>query len=385
MENIKDDLINTHQDKILIVDDNLTNLEIAQKFLNLANYLVFTAKSGFEALELIKNHKPELILLDIMMPGLTGFDVCKIIKSNIDTADIPVIFLTALNQSDDLLKGFELGAVDYITKPFSKNIFLTRVKNQLELIRKNKIIICQNNSLKKLNEDKNGLLEITAHDLKNPLQVILSASELLIRNINLKENPKANEMIDSIVFSAKKGINIIQDLLEVQALEEGKMKTELSVFDARDVIIKLVDDYLFIANSKQIQLIYEECDEPCLMLSDFRKLSRIVDNLLSNAMKYSPANTRVTLKCSLVDDGNEDKSIYITVKDEGPGFSDEDLPKIFSKFSKLSARPTADESSTGLGLSIVKKLTELLDGIISFDTVPGKGSIFHVEFRSYEL
>ena len=379
MENNKVNSPDLHQDKILIVDDNITNLEIAQKFLMFANYKVLTAKSGLEAFTVVDEHRPDLILLDIMMPGLTGFDVCKTLKANPDTADIPVIFLTALNQSDDLVKGFEFGAVDYITKPFSKNIFLTRIKNQLELVRKNKIILNQNHKLIKLNEDKNGLLAITAHDLRNPLQVILSASELLMRQINLAENPSINEMLDSIVYSSKKAINIIQDLLEVQALEEGKIKTDLTVFDARDVVISLVDDYLYIANNKHIQLIYEESEENCTILCDNRKLSRIIENLLSNAIKFSPENTTVTVKCNFENFGNDDKYIHISINDEGPGFSDDDLPKIFSKFSKLSAKPTGNESSTGLGLSIAKKLTELLDGNIYFDTMPGKRHMFSCE------
>jgi two-component system sensor histidine kinase/response regulator len=380
MEKVIDDSVNSHQDKILIVDDNKANRDIAFNFLVNANYRVITAPSGDEALKILKVDKPDLILLDIMMPGISGFEVCKKIKANPDTTDIPVIFLTALNQSDDFVKGFEYGAVDYMIKPFSRNIFLTRVKNQIELVRRNKVILRQNHILKQLNEDKNGLLAITVHDLKNPLQVILSASEMLVRQIDPEENPTAYEMIDSIIFSAKKANNIIQDLLEVQALEEGKIKADLSVFDARDIAITLVDDYLYIAHNKHIELIYEESDEPCLMLSDSRKLSRIIENLLSNAIKFSHKNTKVILKCNLDTTDFDEKLIHISISDQGPGFLDEDIPKIFSKFSKLSARPTADESSTGLGLSIVKKLTELLDGVIFFETAPGKGTCFHLKF-----
>lgn len=365
---------------ILIVDDNIANLEIARTILSDFGYEVIIASSADESLEILRYEKPDLILLDIMMPSINGFELCKILKTNDEIKDIPIIFLTALTQPEDLVMGFELGGADYITKPFSRDVLLTRVKNQLELVKKNRIIIQQNRDLIKLNNEKNALLAIAAHDLKNPLQAILGSSELIARKVLNEKIDISSELIENIKFSSKKAINIIIDLLDVQAMEEGKLALKMELIDARDIVIESIDEFLPIANKKRVKLNYEEDDNICRIFTDKNKLSRVVDNLISNAIKFSSSGTEVKITCMNVNIGNKNEIIRIEVCDQGPGFTKEDLQSIYSKFSKLSARPTAEESSTGLGLSIVKKMTELLGGIVELETKVGVGSKFKLSF-----
>ena len=364
---------------VLIVDDNIANLEIARTILHEYGYEIIIAESAKEALEILKYEKPDLILLDIMMPSVSGFELCQIIKASDGLKDIPIIFLTALTQPEDLVKGFEYGGADYITKPFAKDVLITRVKNQLELVKKNKIIIQQNKDLIKLNNEKNALLAIAAHDLKNPMQAILGSAELIEKK--LFNNTEIDiELVENIKFSSKKAINIITDLLDVQAMEEGKLKLKMELVDARDIVIESIDEFLQIANKKHIKLNYDEDDRSCNIFTDKNKLSRVIDNLISNAIKFSPQGKEVKISCKNVNIGTNEDIIRIEVRDEGPGFTKDDLEKVYSKFSKLSARPTAEESSTGLGLSIVKKMTELLGGIVELETKVGEGSTFKLSF-----
>ncbi len=371
-------------DTILIVDDNLANIEVARTLLYDAGYEVITAISAIEAIEILKYDRPDLILLDIMMPEMSGFELCKIIKDDKELKDIPIIFLTALTQSEDLVKGFNLGGSDYITKPFSKDVLLTRVKNQLELVKKNRIIIEQNISLIKLNNEKNALLSIAAHDLKNPLQAILGSADLIQRKIT-NDNFDINiELLDNIKSSSQKAIHIIEDLLDVQAMEEGRLHLKTELVDARDIVIASIECFLHIANKKHIKIHYDEDDEDCTIMTDRNKLTRVIDNLISNAIKFSLPGKEVRIACRNINIGNNEDIVSISVKDQGPGFTKDDLSKLFSKFSKLSARPTADESSTGLGLAIVKKVTELLGGIVELDTKVGVGSTFKLSFFKYK-
>lgn len=370
-----------NKELILIVDDNPANIEVAIAHLQLEGYRIETANSAQQSLDKLKTFKPDLILLDIMMPIIDGFELCKIIKTDEKLSDIPIIFLTALNQPDDMVKAFSSGAVDYIAKPFHKEELVSRVKNHLNLVKQTRTIKFQNDALKRLNEEKNGIIELTAHDLKNPLQSVLGFSDILISKISAEQTELASYAY-SIKSSAQKAVNIIKDLMEVNLIEEGKLKLSITEFDLRDVLVKLVEDYMFHSESKQQKVIYEETDKPCLTRTDQSKFERIIDNLLSNAVKFSKIGGRINVKCDYIEKQENDSAFaVISINDDGPGFTDEDKSKLFEKFAKLTAKPTSDEPSTGLGLSIVKKLTELLEGEIHLISRLDVGATFYLKFK----
>ena len=365
----------------MIVDDNPANIEVAVAHLQLEGYGIETAASARQALDKLNIIRPDLILLDIMMPVTDGFELCKIIKADEKLSDIPIIFLTAMNQPDDMVKAFSSGAVDYIAKPFHKEELVSRVKNHLNLVKQTATIKFQNDALIKLNEEKNGIIELTAHDLKNPLQSVLGYSDILISKISPDKTELASYAYN-IKSSAQKAVNIIKDLMEVNLIEEGKLKLSLTEFDLRDVLLKVVEDYMFHSESKQQKVIYEETDKPCIIRTDQSKFERIIDNLLSNAVKFSKVGGKIHVKCEYIEkQDNESAFAVISIKDEGPGFTDNDKSKLFEKFAKLTAKPTSDEPSTGLGLSIVKKLTELLEGEIYLISHIGEGATFYLRFK----
>ncbi|MDX9790670.1 MAG: hybrid sensor histidine kinase/response regulator [Candidatus Kapaibacterium sp.] len=370
-----------NKELILIVDDNPANIEVAVAHLQQEGFIIETAKSARQALQLINSIKPDLVLLDIMMPVVDGFELCRIMKSNKESMDIPVIFITALNQPEDMVKGFNYGAVDYITKPFNKEELVSRVRNHLNLVKQTKTIKYQNDVLIKLNQEKNGIIELTAHDLNNPLQSVLGYTDMLISKMSVEDSQLMTYAL-SIKTSAQKAVNIIKDLMEVNLIEEGKLKLSIVKFDLRDVLVKVVEDYTFHSEIKKQKLIYDETEKPCLVVADKSKMERIFDNLLSNAVKFTKIGGRIYVKCDYVTEiENNNSYAVITIKDEGPGFTDEDKSKMFVKFAKLSAKPTSDESSTGLGLSIVKQLTDLLNGQIYLISQKGAGATFYLKFK----
>ncbi len=370
---------NLNKELIFIIDDNETNILVASYHLKAEGFLVESTTLARNALEMLVNAKPDLILLDILMPTINGFELCKQIKANPLIAEIPVIFITALQHTDDMVKGFDYGAVDYIIKPFKKNELVSRVKNHLKLVKQNRTIKCQNEILLKLNEEKNGIIELTAHDLKNPLQAILGFSDILLSKIPEQHQDLAS-YASTIKSSAQKAVNIIKDLTEVNLIEQGKLKLTFSQIDVRDVLIKIIDDYMFLAESKNQKIIYNETEKSCVINSDFSKLERIFDNLISNAIKYSKIGGRIEISCEFAESQGDDYPyIFISINDDGPGFTDDDKQKLFTKFAKLSAKPTADEASTGLGLSIVKKLIDLLNGHIELETAVCSGSTFNMK------
>lgn len=365
---------------ILVIDDNYQNLEIARTYLNSLQYKVSMSTSGRKAIAMLETEKPDLIILDIMMPIMDGFEFCSIVKSKKNTKDIPIIFLTALSETRDIVKAFNYGAVDYITKPFTREEFILRVKNHINIINQNRIITEQNRRLSFLNHEKDGLLQITVHDLKNPLQTILGYSDLMIRRLSKDDPNDFLKYVQPLRQSTLQAINIIQDLLEVNRLEAGNYIIDLVRVDFKDVLMAASEKFNQMASEKRIAMLYNETDEICYVDADPVKLERVFDNLISNALKFSPPDTKIQVN-SVIENIENQAYVVAEIIDQGPGFKDEDLPNIFMKFAKLSAKPTGDESTTGLGLSIVKKLTEAMGGQISFETQQGKGTKFLVKFK----
>lgn len=364
---------------ILVVDDNYQNIEIARSYLNSLNYKVSMATSGRKALSMLENELPDLIILDIMMPVMDGFEFCSIIKSKKATKDIPVIFLTALSETRDIVKAFNYGAVDYITKPFTREEFILRVKNHINIIYQQKLIKEQNQKLQLLNSEKDGLLQITVHDLKNPLQSILGYTDLILRRLSKSDTDDILKFVNPLRDSTLQAINIIKDLLEVNKLEAGNYILEMSECDFGFILSKAVNANLNHAKSKNINLQFCRYANIIKVDADAAKLERVFDNLISNAVKFTPHGKNIIINYCTADFNNKTYAIAEII-DEGPGFREDDIQKIFTKFAKLSAKPTGEEGTTGLGLSIVKMLTDAMGGEISFETEYRRGTKFTVKF-----
>ena len=380
-------IINPADIVILIADDLQDNLNIVQAVLGYKGYQVETAKNGKQVLEEVARRLPDLILLDIQMPEMNGFEACRHLKANPDFREIPVMLLTAKADSYDIVDGFKHGAVDYITKPFNTMELLARVQTHLELKRsrdllaeKNKYLEIMTAGLTKLNNEKNDFIGIAAHELKNPLTSIRGMANFLRLDFDPSlESMKA--MLENIVKSSERMFSIIHNLMDVSAIEEGSFRFDIMPVEMETAVRDLVEQYRHQADLKRIEFVLDiPSGNEAKIHGNHDTLTQVLDNLLSNAIKYSGEGTTVTIRLF-----KTDSCVRCEVQDEGMGISESDRNKLFGKFAQLSTRPTGDEASTGLGLYIAKKLTEAMNGTIQCLSETGKGSIFILEFPALQI
>lgn len=364
------------QDTLLIVDDIPENLEVLFDALIANNFKVLIAESGESALENVQQELPDLILLDIMMPkGMDGFETCRQLKNNPKTQNIPVIFIIALSDTAEKIKGFELGAVDYVTKPFQQQEVLARINTHLTIRKLQQKLQIQNDQLIKLNKENNEFLSIAAHDLKNPLSGIQGSADFIINSYDKMSKEDVIEFATMISVTSGQAFELIKNLLEVNAIESGKKNILLSTLDILPILQWLVSSYTELANKKNISLQFQHLDKQYPAFVDNKIVLQVLENIISNAIKYSPPNRNITIRLS-----QDQQQLRCEVQDEGPGLSDSDKQKLFGKFSCLSAIPTCGEHSTGLGLFIVKKLVGMMNGTVWCESELGQGATFIVEF-----
>ena len=355
---------------ILIVDDVPQNLQVLRSTLQKSNYRIAAANNGEVALRYLQKNTPDLILLDVMMPVINGFEVCKQIKAQDHLKDIPVIFLTARTEKEDVVKGFEAGGVDYITKPFNMSELISRVKTHISLKNARDTILNMNESLIALNEEKTELMHIASHDLKNPLTAILMHAQSL-KDLNPIES-ESYEGGEAILRSGSKMLDIITNLLDMQRLEAGQEDSTPELIDIIELVSQVLKEHQSHAQKKQMHVQWNPENELFFTESNWRLLQQILDNLISNALKYTPPGGNITVDVQ----AGPESSLRLSIQDSGPGFTPEDQERMFQKFARLSAQPPADEDSPGLGLSIVKRLCELLDIELQLETQAGEGSCF---------
>ncbi|TAL71082.1 MAG: response regulator [Bacteroidetes bacterium] len=365
--------------KVLVVDDEPIMAQLIKNYFSLYNYNILVCHDGLTALQTIsQNPDFDLIVLDVMMPNMSGLDVARQIRQNYSLFELPILILTARNQIADLVEGFEAGANDYLLKPFDGNELIARGKTLIKLRRLTKV----NLILQEAIELKNQFINMTVHDLKNPLNVIQGIS-VMLKDLGIKD-PTESEMIDLIFESSTLMSNLINELLENASLESGKLTIDKKVIDLNEVVEDIIIGNRSRAENKQQQLIFNPGNkENCFINGDNIRIYEIIDNLVSNAIKYSPKAMPININTSYIKI-KRNRFIRCEVRDEGPGMSHEDMKKLFGKFQRLSAQPTGGESSTGLGLSIVKQLVELHDGTIWAESELGKGSSFFVQFPAVD-
>jgi signal transduction histidine kinase len=349
----------TAQGHLLVVDDNEMNRDMLSRRLKREGYTVTIAEDGYQALEMIKQTKFDLILLDIMMPGISGFEMMPIIRQTRSLAELPIIMATAKDQSEDIVEGLRLGANDYVTKPIDFPVLLARINIQLQL--------------KNLSQLKDEFLRIASHDLKNPLSTILMSAHI-VRDKVTPGTPMTEQFHNMLAFIVRRGEEmqrIVRDFLDFQAMEDGKLSLEVAptnLNDIADEAIQMNNDY---AISKEISLL-SELDSTLPMLNiDRARLSQVTQNMLGNAIKFSPKGA-VTVVRTKIQDG----SAILEVKDSGPGLSEDDLKKVFAKYARLSNKPTGGESSSGLGLAICKQMVDLHGGNIGVYNNDDRGATF---------
>jgi len=355
---------------IMIVDDIPENLQVLGNILHKEGFDTSFAQNGIQALEIIAKILPDLILLDISMPEMDGFEVCEKLKQNELTQHIPVIFLTARSEDENMIHGFSLGAADYVTKPFSTQELLARVNAHLRIKLSNDIINQQNEELKQLNNTKDKFFSIIAHDLKNPFAVLLSSAELLLLFLENNNLEKAKEKANMILNSSKKGHNLLQNLLDWAISQLGNLKMNLESIALKAIIDKTISVVENQAISKEIKLV-NEINENILVLADDIIIQVVVRNLITNSIKYTPNLGTINIRADIIDN-----FAHISVLDSGIGMEQQTLDNLFRIDKKNTTKGTNGETGTGLGLILCKEYIEKHGGKIWVNSTPGEGSEF---------
>ena len=375
---------NQEPDLILVVDDTPKNLQVLGTILHEKGFDVAAATSGAQALSILEHTSPGLILLDVMMPEMDGYQVLARLKENIITAEIPVIFITARVELEDVVKGFNAGAVDYITKPFNAtellsrvNVHLTLKKNRDQLSSLNRKLRKQARELKNLNQEKNEMLGIVAHDLKNPLANIMGIAENMANPNYLYVKETLSRDAERLVRTSQGMFKLINNLLNINAIEAGGLELVSERIHIGSLVEQIISLYKSHTDRKRLAIhCFFDTDGRETFQTDPNAIHQILDNIISNAIKYSPAGASINITVSVKLRGQH--YLGISVSDQGQGLTPDDMEQLFGKFKRLSAKPTADESSTGLGLAIAKKLTDRLGGSIHAESTPGEGATFIV-------
>jgi two-component system, sensor histidine kinase and response regulator len=359
---------------ILIADDDAVTRRMITQCLGEKKYRLFEASNGLDAYAMIKKDRIHIAILDWILPGMTGIDICKKIREEQRSAYVFIVMLTVKHERKDLLDGFAAGVDEYIKKPVNLLELIARIKVGERIIRLEQSLRQKQKELYEINQMKNKFLGIAAHDLKNPIISIRGFSELLLKDpSNLTEDQK--EFLSIIHTTSRGMLAMLSDLLDVSLIESGRMEINLRPESLKKIVLDKIRVNSLQAKHKQINIHHELQDVPILDF-DSQRIGQAVDNLISNAIKFAPYGTNIYL--ILKQDGNE---IKFSVRDEGPGIPKEEQHLLFSEFHRLSIRPTAGETSTGLGLAITKKIMEAHGGSIEFKSIEGTGSIFCLIFR----
>ena len=357
---------------VLVVDDNPRNVQVLGSILIKNRLNPAAAKNGAQALKFVKKKKPDLILLDIMMPEMDGFEVCKRLKQDEATKEIPIIFMTAKSEKEDIVKGLKLGAVDYVTKPFNTDELMARVNTHLELKAAKDTIILQKEKLKQANAAKDKFFSIISHDLKNLFNVLLNYSELLTMQKEYLNAEQKEKCIKHILHSSTQGYGLLKNLLEWSTSQTSSIVSKPIVLNLKSLVAENIEFSSSNANAKSITL-SSSIAETTTVFADKHMLNTIIRNLLSNAIKFTETEGKVEIFSE-----EKDTKVEIVIADTGVGMTPQNIEKLFRIDVNHTTIGTSKETGSGLGLNLCKEFVEKNGGTIRAESELGKGSRFYI-------
>ena len=364
--------INPSEYKILIVDDVMSNVLLLKVLLTNEKFAIATANNGQQALEQVDKEHPDLVLLDVMMPDLSGFEVAQRLKSNPDTADIPIIFLTALNSTTDIVKGFQVGANDFISKPFNKEELIIRVTHQISLVAAKRIILNKTEELQHTIAGRDKLYSVIAHDLRSPMGSIKMVLNMMILNLSVEKiGSEMYELLTMANQTTEDVFSLLDNLLKWTKSQIGNLNVVYQDIDVVEVVDSVIDVFNIVAGLKKIT-IREEKTEKLPVSADIDMLKTVIRNLLSNAIKFSNENSEVVVKME-----EQGDMAVISVKDNGCGIDEEGQKKLLHTDTHFSTFGTNNEEGSGLGLLLCQDFVVKNGGKLWFTSKKGEGSTFY--------
>ena len=395
----------SYSGKILIVDDNPSNLKVLYTYLRCAGFEVLVAQDGETGIEVVENSAPEVILLDVMMPGIDGFEVCRRLKANANTKDIPVIFLTALSETVSKVKGFQVGGVDYITQPIENEEVVARVRTHTILTRMQKRLQQQkedlqseierrqeiedklqssrallqknNDSLEQTvaertaelvssNQDLEKFAYIASHDLRQPLRKIRMCTEYLAEDYAQYFDEQAQSYMDHITSSIDQMYLLIEDLLTYFRI--GKQEQNRISIDLNLVVKMCIEDLKLVIKQSQATVSYS--DLPTIE-ANFQEMRQLFQNFIANALKFK---TNKPPKIEITASRKDDRWLF-SIADNGIGIEPQYYDKVFQMFQRL--HHPSQYRGTGIGLAICHKIVTTYGGEIWVESQLGEGSTFY--------
>lgn len=363
--------INPSEYKILIVDDVMSNVLLLKVLLTNEKFTIATASNGKQALEQADLETPDLVLLDVMMPDLSGFEVAQKLKENPKTAEIPIIFLTALNSTADIVKGFQVGANDFISKPFNKEELITRVNHQISLVAAKRIIISKTEELRRTIVGRDKLYSVIAHDLRSPMGSIKMVLNMLILNLPVEKiGSEMYELLTMANQTTEDVFSLLDNLLKWTKSQIGKMNVVYQDLDLVEVIESVIEIFNMVAGLKKITIHIDKY-ERMLVKGDIDMLKTVIRNLLSNAIKFSKEGSEIWVRME-----EADGMAVVSVQDYGCGISEEGQKKLLHTDTHFSTFGTNNEEGSGLGLLLCQDFVVKNGGKMWFTSKEGQGSTF---------
>ena len=364
--------INRSEYKILIVDDVVSNVLLLKILLTNEKFQVCTANNGTSCIEMAKKEHPDLILLDVMMPDISGFDTAVILKKDDETKDIPIIFLTALNTPADLVHGFQVGANDFLTKPFNKEELVMRVMQQISLVAAKRIIEKQNAELLATLNNRDKMYSVIAHDLRSPMASIRMVLNLVVQSASPETvGPELYALLDQANRESEEVHDLLDNLLKWTKSQTGRLNVVLQDLDLNDIIPGVVEIFDVIAQTKNIKLDLQGSDDKLVVVADNDMLKTVVRNFMSNAIKFSPEGSSIEIIMQ-----KEGDFAKVSVRDHGVGIAADRLGTIFHKGETTYG--TGGEEGSGLGLQLCQDFARKNGGDCTVESVEGQGSTFSV-------
>ena len=357
------------QPQVFIVDDEPTARDTIEGLLYRENYDLIFAADVFDALDQLNHISPDVILMDVMMPGVDGFEACQRIKNDERWHHIPIILITALNSKEDIARGLDAGADEFLSKPVNGLELRARVRSMLRI----KEQYDELTRLLHLREDMAGMV---VHDMRVPLNVILGFSELLLIENNLVDQQRQD--IEKIHSQAQRLQAFVNDLLILAKAEQDKFILNCTQVDVNRLMEEVEQDHGLLAQSKKINLVVKLPPYPTLMMLDKNLMRRVLDNLLSNALKFSPSNHTVTVRVGQCGSDTAKAQVRIEISDEGPGIPAGYRDRIFNKFEVVTLKDH-HVPQVGLGLAFCQMVVDAHGGQIWVEDNKPTGSLFVVE------